>query len=313
MALRVLVVGAGSIGRRHHENMLALGAKSTLRGWRDYGQAGLEADLPEFDAVVVATSTDIRMPVIERAAEAGLPMYIEKPLTFTPSLVEAIDAITAPLAERSMLGLMMRYHPAVRDLSERDLSDVFQAQFSIGHDVTQWRANWKFSQSYAARPEGGGVLLDLCHELDLAHALFPELSVKNVVCQGHDLYPGVDMASQIALEGAGMNATVSMDYLTPRLHRRAILRGTEAEYDFNFAASQYVIRGPEGEITLDKPLERNQMFMDISRDFLSLVEGKPTSDNRLQPRLDWAMGSARLTAKAWAARQFIGNITKAIP
>ena len=313
LGVRVLGVGAGSIGRRHHGNLQELGAESVLRGWRGYSVEAFAEELAGFDAAVIATATDIRLPLIEVAAEMGKPLYIETPLAFRPGELAAIEAVAAPIARHSMLGYMMRYHPAFRRLAESDLSDVFQFSLSIGHDVTQWRENWRFSDSYAARPDGGGVLLDLCHEIDMAACLFPDLDVGSVESQGHAAYPGVDMASRISLHRTGISGEVAMDYLTPRLHRRTVLRGTRALRDFDFATQSYHIHARDGIDTPEIPLERNAMFLSISRDFLRLVEGKPVSDVEHLPRLDLALPSARLVAKAWAKRQFIGMIEKEIP
>lgn len=311
--MRVLVIGSGSIGRRHHGNLQALGASSRLVSWREAGLGGALAAMTDAEAVVVATATDIRLPVIEAAAARGLPVYVEKPLAFRPAEVEAIAEVAAPVAERSMLGYMLRYHPAVRALAAADLSDVFQFALTIGHDVTQWRQNWRFSESYAARGAGGGVLLDLCHELDLAACLFPGLEVTRVESLGHPAFPGVDFASRISLQRQGVAGDVAMDYLTPLLHRRTTLRGTERMHDFDFAAQVYRVTDSAGPRLLDLPLERNAMFLDAMRDFLGLAFGGPLSGNPLMPRLDLALPSARAVARAWAQRTFIGEITKEIP
>lgn len=313
MATKILVAGSGSIGRRHAENLAALGADVSLKGWRGYSLNALEADLAEHDALVVATATDIRLAPIEIAAQMGKPLYIEKPLAFTSAEVEAIAEATAPVAERSMLGYMMRYHPAFRKLAQTDLSDVFQFSFAIGHDVNQWRANWRFSESYAARATGGGVLLDLCHELDMASTLFPGLTPVTVEAQGHVAYPGVDVASRISLRNAQVTGEVCMDYLTPRLHRRGLLRGTRASHDFDFASQSYTTSTLEAVSAHELPLERNAMFMAISADFLALVEGRAPSSVEHLPRLDLALPSARLVANCWQSRQFIGTLDKELP
>lgn len=311
--MRVLVIGSGSIGRRHHDNLQALGASARLFSWRAEGMGGALAALDGAEAVVIATATDIRLPLIEAAAARGLPVYVEKPLAFRPEDVEAIAELAAPIAGRSMLGYMMRYHPAVRALAASDLSDVFHFDLNIGHDVTQWRPNWRFSDSYASRAEGGGVLLDLCHELDLAWCLFPGLEVKRVESLGHPAYPGVDVASRISLRRQGVVGNVSMDYLTPRLHRQTQLRGHRRIHDFDFAAQSYWVTDDAGPLDLDFPLERNAMFVDAMRDFLALASGAETSGNPLLPRLDLCLPSARLVAEAWSARAFVGEITKEIP
>lgn len=311
--MRVLVIGSGSIGRRHHDNLGTLGACSRLLSWREAGLAGAEAAMASADAVVVATATDVRLALIAAAAARGLPLYVEKPLAFQADEVEAIATAAAPVADRSMLGLMMRYHPAFRALAQADLSDVFQFALTIGHDVTQWRQNWRFSDSYAARAQGGGVLLDLCHELDMAACLFPGLAVTGVESLGHPQFPGVDFASRISLAAGGLVGDVSMDYLTPGLHRRAHLRGSDRMYDFDFAAQSYRMTEGGGVRMLDLPLERNAMFLDAMRDFLALVAGHAVSGAEHLPRLDLCLPSARLVAQAWAARAFVGQITKEIP
>ncbi|MFN3992470.1 MAG: Gfo/Idh/MocA family protein [Tabrizicola flagellatus] len=311
--MRVLVIGAGSIGQRHHDNLAALGAIPRLLSWRAGGLVAAEAAMDQADAVVVATATDIRLPLIAAAAARDLPFYVEKPLAFRPDEVEAIAEAAAPVATRSMLGYMMRYHPAVQALAADGLDDVFQFALTIGHDVTQWRQNWRFSESYAARAEGGGVLLDLCHELDIALTLFPGLEILSVESLGHPAFPGVDFASRISLRRGGLVGDVSMDYLTPGLHRRAHLRGSERMQDFDLAAQVYRVTEPGGTRQLDLPLERNAMFLAAMRDFLALAFGGKVSDNPLLPRLNLCLPSARLVARAWAARRFIGEIAKEIP
>lgn len=311
--MRVLVVGTGSIGRRHAENLRQLGAGVTARGWRGYSADALADELAtgQTDAVVIATATDIRLPLVAACAAAGVPFYCEKPLAFRRADLDALMTAATPVAARSMAGYMMRWHPAFRALAQADLSDVFRFGFEIGHDVMQWRAGWRFSDSYAARASGGGVLLDLCHEIDMAACLFPGLTVAGVDSLGHAGWPGVDMASRITLTASnGAQGQVTMDYLAPALIRRAHLCGTRTTHDFDFAAQSYAVTDAAGRRILDLPLQRNAMFIDAMRDFLALVAGRPTSGIEHLPRLDHLGDGAALTCTAWEARRFGGNIEK---
>lgn len=314
MTARIVVVGTGSIGRRHAENLTALGAKVTAIGWRGTSIRGITAALRDgCDGMVIATATQIRLPLVQAAAAAGVPVYIEKPLAFTQTELTQITQAAAPIAARSMVGFMMRYHPAFRDLAQSDLSDTFRFDFTIGHDVTQWRTNWRFSDSYAARPEGGGVLLDLCHELDMAACLFAGLRVEGVSSVGHARYPGVDMASRVMLTRPGLSGSVAMDYLAPRLIRRAQITGTQAARDYDFAAENYGISRADNITNPAHPLERNEMFMNIARDFLALIGGQAMIGVEHFPRLDRVAESCGLIAQAWEHRRFDGATTKEIP
>jgi len=243
--------------------------------------------------VVVATATQVRLPLIAGCAAEGLPVYVEKPLAFEVAELAAIEAVAAPVAARSMLGLMMRYHPAFRELAGADLGGTYRFSFDIGHDVTLWRANWRFADSYAARAAGGGVLLDLCHELDMAACLFPAATLDAVESIGHRRYPGVDMATRISLGGNALGS-VSMDYLSPVSTRRIDIAGTDVRRVVDLLAW---------------PLERNQMFLAVMRDWLALIEGQPASGVEHPPRLDLVGRSCRMVVDAYAARHFVGELT----
>ena len=301
--MKILVIGTGSIGQRHASNLAGLGATVETVSMREDGLAGairlIEAGA---DGAVIATETQIRLPLIEAAAAKDIPLFIEKPLAADPDTVSAIYAAARPILKRSMVGYMMRYHPGFRHLAQHDFSDAYRYFFEIGHDVTQWRANWRFADSYAARPEGGGVLLDLCHELDMAHCLFPG-ALGGVESLGHRNYPGVDMATMIAREGP-VQGTVAMDYLAPKLIRRAEIAGTRSRRVMDFAANRFVEDGNVTEFTF----ERNDMFLSIMRDFLALAAGKAPSDVEFLPRMDLARASCEEVAAARAARQFTGHM-----
>lgn len=310
----VLVIGAGSIGRRHSENLASIGAVAELVSWRGYSTAMLADRLARADVqgVVIATATQIRLELITACAQADVPFYVEKPLAFDTAELAMIAQVAAPVAQRSVIGFMMRYHPAFRYLAGADLADTYRFGFEIGHDVTQWRQNWRFSESYAARPMGGGVLLDLCHELDMAACLFPGLALAGVDSLGHAAYPGVDVASTIHLTSVSMTGNVVMDYLAPVSTRRITLRGLNRLHDFDLISGRYAVTG-QGEQVLEFPFQRNDMFLAAMGDFLAMAQGQNPSAIEHPPRFDLALPSCGLIAKAWECRRFTGTIAKDIP
>lgn len=308
----ILVIGAGSIGRRHAGNLEKLGARAELCPWRSFDVAAVRLR-QDIAGVVIATATQIRLELIELCAARNWPFYVEKPLAWLPAQVDALYRAAAPVATRSMIGFMMRYHPAVTALAARDLSQIYRFHLEIGHDVRQWRANWRFADSYAALPQGGGVLLDLCHELDLAKALFPDLALSAVDCLGHTQFPGVDVASQVTLVAKdGPTGLVAMDYLCPISLRRASLIGLNEVIDLDWMRPAMYIRNAEGSQTEVFAFDRNDMFLAAMADFLALAAGAAPSANRLIPRFDLMRGSCDLVAAAWAARRFHGQCAVAM-
>lgn len=305
----IVVVGAGSIGRRHAANLAALGARAELLPWRSFDAAALEAR-GDVAGMVIATETPIRLELIALCARRGWPFYAEKPLAWRQDQVAAIHAAAAPVAARSMAGFMMRWHPVVRALAAMDLSDVFRFHAEIGHDVRQWRANWRFADSYAARAEGGGVLLDLCHEIDLAAALFPGLALRDAQSLGHSDFPGVDFATVLHLTTpSGAAGTVAMDYVSPVFVRRLVLSGAARRIEADLLASRLAILDGSGRQEQEFPFERNDMFLSAMRDFLAMAAGADLPDDPLRPRFDRMRATNDLVARAWEARVFTGAVT----
>ncbi len=257
---------------------------------------------------VIATETRVRLPLVAACGQAGMPVYVEKPLAHDAATLAQVLAAAAPVADRCMAGFMMRYHPAFRFLAQADLSDTYRFGFEIGHDVTRWRANWRFADSYAARPDGGGVLLDLCHEIDMAACLFPDAVVGPVEAIGHARFPGVDFATRI-LFGGPMMGSVAMDYLSPVSLRRIDILGTRQRHTFDLAGGSYTVGSAAGTRTLDLATERNDMFLAAMRDFLALTEGRATAAIEHLPRLDLIGRSSALIAAAHAARRFTAHLT----
>ena len=311
MGTQYFVVGAGSIGTRHHGNLDALGADVELLGWRGLDLDGLEARLAAADraAMVIATATQVRFELIALCARLDVPFYVEKPLAFRLADLDRIYDAAAPVAARSMVGFMMRYHPAFRALVEAPVGAPYGFLLEIGHDVRQWRQNWRFGDSYASEPEGGGVLLDLCHELDMAHCLFPKAGLSAVDSIGHADFPGVDFSTRVTLaQAGGPVGTVAMDYLSPKSLRRVSIRGRDEVVELDLLGPSWERATGDARMSRNWTFERNDMFLGIMADFMALVEGAAPSGNPLMPRLDRVYDSSALIARAWEARAFHGAI-----
>ncbi|KQI72127.1 hypothetical protein AN191_08255 [Loktanella sp. 5RATIMAR09] len=300
-----LVIGAGSIGQRHARNLAALGQKVDLVPYREF-DADKVAQRTDVAGVIIATATPIRLSLVQLCASKDWPFYVEKPLGWTKEQIADIYAAAAPVSDRSMVGFMMRYHPAVRALAQLDLSDIYSFAFEIGHDVRQWRENWSFAQSYASGPAGGGVLLDLCHELDIAHCLFPQAAVTSAASLDHPDFTGVDFATRISL--AAPLGTVAMDYLSPVSLRKGQLRGTGQVIDLDLLAPAYARDTGAGPQITTFDFDRNDMFLDLMADFIAIATRKPPSGNPLMPRLGDVRESCDLIADAWQARRFTGQV-----
>lgn len=177
-----LIVGYGSIGRRHADVLAGLGRSVGIVSRRVASLAPGETDQAVFhslddaladktaDYVVIANETSAHAPALDVLAAAGFSgkVLVEKPLAVSP--------LTAATAGYSGFAVAynLRFHPVL--LALRDALDgetVLSVSVQTGQHLSQWRTGRDYRESYSAHIEqGGGVLLDLSHELDYLLWLF---------------------------------------------------------------------------------------------------------------------------------------------
>jgi predicted dehydrogenase len=166
-----VVVGYGSIGARHAQLLreLGLGVAVVSRRKVDHPNrfATIEAALGNGspDLVVIASRTNEHYADFKALGAASYcgTVLVEKPL------FGGDYPLPAHRFERAYIAFNMRFHPLVlafrKALAGRK---IFALHAYAGQYLPDWRPNADYRTGYSAHKEqGGGVLRDLCHELDL--------------------------------------------------------------------------------------------------------------------------------------------------
>jgi len=304
-----IVVGSGSIGNRHYKNLSNITDNVIQVPWRSFSRENFKTLLRSNPnpVIFIATSTKIRMELINLAIEFKAPVYIEKPIAFMQSDLDEIYAAVDSGDLIGCVGFMTRYHPVISKLSEIDMTSLVHANLSIGHDITQWRKNWVFSKSYASDPYGGGVLLDLCHEVDVAHLLFGGLEINSVFSHASKKFSQVDLVTDIQLTASsGARISLLLDYLNPKSTRKYDLLFTNHFYEVNLLSSSIKIFSDEVE-SFTFIFSRDEMFQLLLSDFLMYIDGKDPV-NHLFPSLQKTRATNYLISELWKMRSFSHHI-----
>ena len=183
---RALVVGCGSIGRRHAKNLKSLGlrglafcdtnvealqqCRKDVEGelFSNYGEA-LGSFKP--DLVLVCTPPVYHVEEALLALRARAHVFIEKPLSHESSGVEILIAEARRHDRSVQIGYNLRFHPGLQILKELidsgKIGRVLWLNVEAGQYLPDWRPWQNYRESYSARKElGGGIILDGSHELD---------------------------------------------------------------------------------------------------------------------------------------------------
>ncbi|CCG05380.1 Gfo/Idh/MocA family oxidoreductase [Blastococcus saxobsidens] len=177
--MRVGLAGAGRIGEVHLRTLTAHPDVSTVHLYdpdaarvaalaQEYGACavtGADELVAQVDAVVIASPTATHVALLDRAMDAGLPAFCEKPVAAELAQVQAL----AERARRSgcpvQVGFHYRFDPALRELAERVAA-------SPGPRLVRVHSTTEFAPSAEYLAGAGGLIADkLVHELDMVRWL----------------------------------------------------------------------------------------------------------------------------------------------
>ena len=197
-----------AIQKSRNGKVAALGTRDTdpsaQDGTRVLRYEALLAD-PDVDALYIPLPNSMHLEWAIRAAGAGKPVLLEKPLALNfdeaAQIVEAFERRGVPLME----GLMYRFHPQhrrVRALIDSGaIGDVMEVRTHLSVDIM----NPPDPNNIRMKPElGGGALLDMgCYMISVARMVFAAepLAVRGWLKQ--DARFGVDVAAAGLLEFPG--------------------------------------------------------------------------------------------------------------
>lgn len=299
--MRVLIVGAGSIGARHARNLAELGHEIVLSepdaGRREAVSAELGAtafsSVAEALAAVspaaafICTPSNSHIAPALELAQAGVHLFIEKPLaTDLDGVSELIDSCESARLT-TMVGCNMRFHPAIarvaQVVSEPEFGRPLWGDFEWGYYLPFARpADWR--ESYMAnRSLGGDLVFDDIHELDLACWLLgvPD-SVQAAADRLGELTVDVEDCIDLTVrfEG-GARAHLHADYLQHGYSRRLKIVGEKATVVWDFASGRVgVARADREEWAWESAayeLRYNRMYFDEAEHFMGCVEaGRPS-------------------------------------
>ena len=217
--MKFLIIGFGSIGRRHFRNLLSLDEKdilfyrtnsSTLSDQEIEGYP-LETDLKAAlahhpDAVIIANPTALHLDAAIPAARQGCHILLEKPVSHTRERIQEVKDALRQGGGKVLVGYQFRYHPNLIQIKGLLDANYIGRPLSFrshwGEYLPDWHPWEDYRLSYSARKDlGGGVILTLCHGFDYLRWLLGEGKVHgSVVGTANSLEIDVEDSAEIILE-----------------------------------------------------------------------------------------------------------------
>ena len=248
--MQIIVVGGGSIGKRHIANLLKLNMTIQITAVdpseaisnKIRHQFGIDVYLTldealyekKYDLAFICSPSHLHISQGITLAKENIHLFIEKPVAL--SLDEAKTLI--PVIERYkvnvMVGCNLRFHPGVvhmlNALKDELIGRPLYARANFAHYLPNWRPGQDYQKTYSAnKDQGGGILLDDIHEPDYLCWLLGGVesvsgSLENLGDLGIDTE---DIAEYTLWHNSGAYSQIHTDYLRRDKSRGCELVGTE--------------------------------------------------------------------------------------
>lgn len=300
---RILIAGLGSIGLRHLKNLLQLGAEDILL-LRMKNEVVKEAPhLPIFtilqnalnqnpDAVIVSNPTSQHLDIALPAAKAGCHLFLEKPLSHT---WQDVDTLLATVKQKELIGMVgfdMHFDPGLRKvhqlLEDGVIGRVTAIQAQVGQYLPDWHPWEDYRKGVSAQVDtGGGVILDLIHEIDYVTWLMGE--AKEVMSMsGRVSSLEIQTEDTAAILIRFMNnaiGTINLDYIQRTLSRSCRIVGEEGTITWDLMEQQVSWFLAENKTWQDfsyAGFQRNDRFLAEMKHFLDCLQGKAEPEVNLE-------------------------------
>lgn len=298
--MKVLIVGMGSIGRRHCNNILsqypdyeviALRHAKTTRSesppciYQTFYSLSDALDAKP-DVAFITNPSPLHIQIAIALAERGVHMFIEKPLSDNLNGVNEFREICKRNQITVMVGYNLRFMKSLQALKDTVDSGLIGTLLSyrseVGQYLPNWRSNADYRHSVSARKEmGGGVLLELSHEIDYARWILGDIdfvSALSGICSNLEI-DVEDIAEIVFQSKSGIIGSIHLDMVNQAKTRTCTIIGSKGTLVWDGIENSlkiYTTHSPEWSyIVPPQPTYGNQMYLDeIGHFFNCIKEGK---------------------------------------
>lgn len=291
--MRALVIGCGSIGKIHISNLLKLKTikcitiytKNThcLEGIETNNRVNIITSQSdgEVDFAIIANETNKHLASAVELAERGINLFVEKPLSHNLENVDMLNNIIEEKGLKLFVAYNLRYLGAIKyikeQLSRNILGDLYFSKIEAGQYLPLWRPDRDYRDSYSsAKVKGGGVALDLSHEVDYMRYLFGDPcywkvikgKVSDLEIDSDDIFEGIYMYHNNFI------CNVHMDYLQLDKKREIRIVGSEGTLICDFVKEYIRVTVKNKELFLNNEdmFDLNRTYMDELIHFIDSVK-----------------------------------------
>ncbi len=287
------VIGVGRWGRNLIRNFDAMGCLAGLCDSDSVALDSIAAQHPaagrfvafeemirsgNINAVAIATPPSTHAFLAQSALDAGLDVFVEKPMTTDLASARALVTQARAGGRQLMTGHLLRYHPAFQTLLEQirtgaigQVQEMASSRLVPGPEIPREHVLWEFAAH------------DISMLLACADAV--PVSVQCIDGEGDAGQPGRLHASIRLTFASGVEAITTVSWRSPAKVQLLSVHGEIGSLEFNDVAppeSKLLFRsGGEAETAISFPAEE-PLARECAAFVSAVVSGKPPASDALE-------------------------------
>lgn len=266
--VKLAIVGLGLMGSRHVEIVQSFEGcdlvgvcdlDSDLRAIADRHGIPFFQDIDEMlyrtqpDGAILATQSAAHVETFEACARRGVHALIEKPVADTTEAALRIAELADVTNARVLVGHHRRHNPLVKAAHDVVTSGQIGDLLAVSMMWTLMKPEGYFDIGWrSVRPDGGPVLINLVHELDILRYTCGEID--QVFAQGRSKARGFEVEDSISISITFRSGTVGTILGSDAVTAPWSYEATTGENPlyFNVPESCYYFTGTEGALAFPR-------------------------------------------------------------
>jgi predicted dehydrogenase len=299
----VLVVGLGSIGRRHigiindifpDINIILLRHKKCSE--KEYESLKIsqcvttinDAIKTKPQAAIIANPASKHVEIAKELASNGIDVLVEKPISSNSKDAKELIEVCEKNNTILMVAYNLRFLPSLINFKQCIYSNLIGRVYSTRSEIGQYLPSWRPESDYrhgvsAKKSLGGGVLLELSHEIDYLKWIFGSITwIKSHTSKLSDLEVDVDDSASIILsfrgeDGGEIISSLNMDFIRRDATRKCYAIGEKGTLYWNGITGKVKLFSELDNHWIEvfnSPVERDYTYTEEIKSFFSSVESR---------------------------------------
>jgi len=295
--MKVLIIGLGSIAQKHITALRKINAEVEILALRSdslapsidgvidlYKWDHIPSDI---DFILISNPTNSHLQTLQDALQFGKPIFLEKPPLMN---LEGAEELIQQYKTKDVLtytAFNFRFHPVIQWAKEHiDKDTVREVNVYCGSYLPQWRPNIDYRQIYSSKANlGGGVHLDLIHEIDYLIYLFGRpLKTTHQFRKVSDLEIDSIDSANYWMNYSNFTASVTLNYFrkTPKRYIEIVT----SDDTFMLNLINVKVHDANGEVVFHSDENILSTYFKQLQYFIALTKGMAKPMNSLEEAVD---------------------------